>query len=82
MIKIDKNIGAKDKKARISAGVVLLIASIFISGVIGNVMSIIGVILLVTAFLNYCPAYTLTGQNTCEADGAATSHDDSNDKAA
>ncbi|MCB9982041.1 MAG: DUF2892 domain-containing protein [Rhodospirillales bacterium] len=65
MIKFEKNIGDKDKKARIAAAVVLFAASFFISGVVGNVLILLAVVMAVTSFFGFCPAYTFMGMNTC-----------------
>ncbi|HOO82317.1 MAG TPA: DUF2892 domain-containing protein [Alphaproteobacteria bacterium] len=70
MFKFEKNIGDKDKKARIAAAVVLFAASFFISGVVGNVLILLAVVMVVTSFFGFCPAYTFMGMNTCCRDGS------------
>lgn len=70
MIKFEKNIGDKDKKARIFGAVVLFLASFFISGVVGGVLLLLAIVMAVTSFFSYCPAYTLMGMNTCCGDGS------------
>ena len=59
---MQKNIGSKDKNLRLGAGVVLLILGILLKG--AWVLSIIGIILLVTAFMGYCPAYQVMNADT------------------
>jgi hypothetical protein len=58
-----KNISAMDKWIRIIAGVVLL-ALVFIIKSDWRWLGLIGVILLGTAFLNFCPIYKLFGIST------------------
>ena len=58
-----KNIGAADKWIRIAAGIVLL-ALIFVIKSDWRWLGLIGVILLGTAFLNFCPLYKLLGLST------------------
>lgn len=58
-----KNIGATDKWIRIVAGIVLL-ALIFVIKSDWRWLGLIGVILLGTAFLNFCPIYKLLGIST------------------
>ena len=55
-----KNVGATDKWIRIVAGIVLL-ALIFVIKSDWRWLGLIGVILLGTAFLNFCPIYKLFG---------------------
>lgn len=58
-----KNIGAADKWIRIAAGIVLL-ALIFMIKSDWRWLGLIGVILLGTALLNFCPLYKLLGLST------------------
>ncbi len=58
-----KNIGAADKWIRIAAGIVLL-ALIFVIKSDWRWLGLIGVILLGTAFQNFCPLYKLLGLST------------------
>lgn len=57
------NVGGIDKIARIVVGLALLATMI-----VGpkTLWGLIGVVPLATALLNFCPAYTLLGVNTCD----------------
>jgi hypothetical protein len=58
-----KNVGATDKWIRIVAGLVLL-ALVFVIKSDWRWLGLIGVILLGTAFMNFCPIYKLFGIST------------------
>lgn len=62
------NIGRIDKTTRIVAGIVLLGLSFLALGGFGTLWGIIamivGVVLLVTASINFCPAYKVLGTST------------------
>ena len=55
------NVGGADKILRIVAGIALLAWAVF--G--GPVWALIGIVLLATGLLGWCPAYTMLGMNTC-----------------
>ena len=55
------NVGGADKILRIVAGIALLAWAVF--G--GPVWAWIGIVLLATGLLGWCPAYTMLGMNTC-----------------
>ena len=57
------NVGGMDKIVRIVAGLALLATT-----VIGpkTLWGLVGIVPLATAFMNFCPAYTLLGVNTCK----------------
>ena len=61
---MDKNVGGMDRNIRFGAGAVLLILSL--TNIInpGWLFGIIGIVLLATGYLNFCPAYKLIGMNT------------------
>ena len=56
-----KNIGSIDRVTRITAGILLIGAGLVFKSWWGAV----GIIPLATAFMRWCPAYTLFGLNTC-----------------
>jgi len=62
------NVGTTDKILRIAAGVVLVAATFLVLGGLsstaGIVASLVGVVLIVTAAINFCPAYRLLGLRT------------------
>ncbi len=57
-----KNMGTADRIARFAVGALLIVLAL--TGTIGA-WGWIGIIPIVTAALNFCPAYTLLGINTC-----------------
>lgn len=57
-----KNVGGIDKTLRIVVGAALVGATI--AGML-PVWGYIGIIPLATGLMNWCPAYTLLGMNTC-----------------
>jgi hypothetical protein len=63
-----KNVGQTDKIIRIVLALILAALDYFevVTGAYSWVLSVIAIVLLVTAFINFCPLYTLLGKNTCE----------------
>ena len=61
-----KNIGATDKWIRIVAGIILLVL-IFIVKSNWRWLGLLGVVMLVTASLNFCPIYKLLGISTVKS---------------
>lgn len=61
-----KNMGKTDKAVRTLIALVIAALSYFdiITGVLGNVLLVLAIVLLVTSFINFCPLYTLFGMNT------------------
>jgi cytoskeletal protein RodZ len=57
-----KNMGTPDRIARFAIGALLIVLTL--TGTIG-VWGWIGIVPIATAALNFCPAYTLLGINTC-----------------
>lgn len=67
LCKKELNVGLKDQQIRYWAGGAALLLSVFL----GNVfLLIVGVILVGSAYLRWCPAYSALGKNTVEAGGA------------
>lgn len=64
MIKFEHNVGAKDKKIRLYAGVALLAVSLFTASVI---LLLVGLVLVATSYFGWCPAYSGFGKNSLEA---------------
>ena len=60
---MQNNVGHTDKLLRIGAAVILL--GLGATGVTGW-WGLIGLVPLATGLLNWCPAYTLLGINTCK----------------
>ena len=59
---MEKNIGSMDRNIRFGAGAVLLIWGLVFKG--GFLLILLGIVLLATAYLHFCPAYKLIGMNT------------------
>lgn len=57
------NVGGMDKIARIVVGLALLATTV--AGP-RTLWGLIGIVPLATALVNFCPAYTLLGVNTCD----------------
>ena len=58
-----KNMGGTDRIARLIIGALLVVLAI--TGTIG-VWGWVGIILVVTAFINFCPIYRVFGIKTCK----------------
>ena len=56
-----KNVGRTDQIIRLVLGTVLILFAIWS----GNILGYIGIILVVTALIGYCPLYSLIGKNSC-----------------
>ncbi len=63
-----KNIGQTDKIIRIVLGLGLAALDFFevVTGPFSWILSVVAVVLIATALINFCPLYTLLGKNTCE----------------
>ena len=57
------NVGSADRIARIVAGLALI--ALALSGTIGA-WGWVGVVLLATGFMQFCPAYAILGLKTCK----------------
>lgn len=60
------NIGSADRALRIAVGLLLVIATLM--GWIG-IWGWLGVVLIATGALRFCPAYSIFGMSTCPAPG-------------
>ena len=67
-----KNVGKLDRNVRLVAGILLVLLALF-SGMAlfdGGLMKIIsilvGIVLIGTAVVNFCPLYRVLGMNTCK----------------
>ena len=65
-----KNIGSLDSNIRITLAIVLslLFLGKFIVGTLGLIAFIIGIVLLVTSLVSFCPLYKLLGITTKKAE--------------
>lgn len=64
-----KNIGNGDRFLRIIIGVIALILGLSgqFEGIANWIILIVGVLMVVTSSIQFCPLYTLLGINTCKA---------------
>ncbi|MEQ1619908.1 MAG: DUF2892 domain-containing protein [Methylococcales bacterium] len=69
MIKFELNVGDKEKKYRLYAGIALLVISIFTAKII---LLVLGLILVGTGYSGWCPVYSGLHKNTALADGEAS----------
>ncbi len=60
---ISRNMGTVDKVARLVLGALMVVLAL--TGTIG-VWGWLGLIFIVTAFLNFCPLYRVFGFKTCQ----------------
>ena len=63
-----KNVGQTDKIIRIVLAVILASLDFFevVKGAFSWVLSVVAIVLLATALLNFCPLYKILGKSTCE----------------
>ncbi len=61
------NVGGSERPIRIGTGLVAIIFGLFagFSTAVAGVALAVGVILLLTGAVGYCPLFTLLGINTC-----------------
>ncbi|MEM4327038.1 MAG: DUF2892 domain-containing protein [Candidatus Diapherotrites archaeon] len=59
---MQKNVGDLDKSIRIILGLLIIALGIYFQ----NWLGVLGLIPLITGLINYCPAYSLLGFNTCK----------------
>jgi hypothetical protein len=57
------NIGTADKIIRIILGIVLLVLFFVLDGGI-KYIGLLGIVLIVTVFINFCPIYAIFGMST------------------
>ncbi len=65
------NTGSADRIVRFLLGAGAIVIAILMldalsANVLGIVVGAIGLVLVLTSFCGYCPAYTLVGINTCK----------------
>jgi hypothetical protein len=60
------NVGRLDKSVRLLIGISSLVIAVILPGYF-KLVSILGVILLATAFIRWCPLYNFLGWSSCQA---------------
>ena len=65
------NVGTVDRVIRAIVGIALIAAFLLeiLQGTVGIIALVVGVVLLITAALRWCPPYTLLGINTGAKEG-------------
>ena len=58
-----KNVGGVDRGVRVVLGLAIIAAGV----AYGSWWGAVGVVLLVTALIGWCPPYAMLGINTCKA---------------
>lgn len=58
---MNKNLGGLDRVIRILLGLLVLAAGYYFQSIFG----LIGIVLIFTAAMGWCPAYALLGLSTC-----------------
>jgi hypothetical protein len=66
---VNNNVGSVDRTIRIIAGLVIIGLGVYFQSWWGA----IGVVLLLTAFLRWCPAYSMIGISSCGASSCGCS---------
>ena len=67
------NVGAIDRAFRIVLGLALLIlphtasSALWADPTVGYAMNAVGVVLILTALVRFCPLYRIVGASTCKA---------------
>ena len=62
-----RNMSTIDRTLRALVGAVLLVAWIagWLSGALAAVLGVVGLVLVATAIVGFCPAYRMLGISTC-----------------
>lgn len=63
-----KNMGTSDRIIRIVLGIVfgILYFTHTVTGTLGIVLLVLGIVFLLTSLVSFCPLYTILGWNTCK----------------
>ena len=69
------NEGTADRAVRAVAGIAILVIAwmwlgLAVGALLGVLAAVVGVVLLVTAVVGFCPAYRMVGMSTCKLKGA------------
>ena len=64
---MNKNVGTIDRTVRTIVGIAAIAAYVFgmVSGTLGIISLIVGIVMLGTAAIGWCPPYALLGINSC-----------------
>ena len=63
-----KNVGNGDRFLRIMIGIIALILVMgnVVEGTLMWILLVVGILMVVTSSVQFCPAYTIFGVNTCK----------------
>ena len=65
-----KNIGSTDRIIRLILAVIL--AALYftgtITGTVGVILLVVGIVFLATSLVSFCPIYAIFGMSTCKTD--------------
>lgn len=65
LVKFEYNVGHKEKTIRMGIGAGLILISLFLANIF---LLLIGLVLVITGYIGWCPAYSGFDKNTCTAD--------------
>ena len=63
------NVGSIDRGARIVVGLLLVGAGALLSGLLQILAVVVGIVLILTSFVGYCPIYGMLGMSTAKGSG-------------
>jgi Inner membrane protein YgaP-like, transmembrane domain len=79
MVHFEHNVGSKDQKIRYAVGIAALLLAVFK----GNIfLLVLGIILVGSAYLTWCPILSGLGKNTCGTDTGAAAPSGEEEQAA
>lgn len=78
-MQLARNVGRNDKNIRIGAGIALLLVGFFGAGFF---ISLIGIVLIASGVLSFCPLYSFLGKSTATPAETAAASEDLTDRAA
>jgi len=64
LIKFEHNVGEQEKKIRMGVGAALILISLFLANIL---LLLVGLMLITTGYIGWCPAYSGFDKNTCAA---------------
>ncbi len=62
LVKFEHNVGEQDKKIRMGVGAAMILVSLFLANIL---LLLVGLILVTTSYIGWCPAYSGFDKNTC-----------------
>ena len=78
MVKFEHNVGSTDQKIRYAVGIAALLLAVFK----GNIfLLVLGIILVGSAYLTWCPILSGLGKNTCGTDAGETAPSEGEEQA-